>query len=79
MHSLTGPATHTHTHTHTTLYTQPCMDFEDKGFCLAGDECPYSHGDEVFVVDETAISPYSVCVCARACVCVRVLPLLSSA
>jgi len=29
-----------------------CYDFEEKGFCVKGDSCPYDHGNDVVAVDD---------------------------
>ncbi|CAB3401436.1 unnamed protein product [Caenorhabditis bovis] len=33
-----------------------CKAFEDRGFCMRGEQCPYYHGPDPVVVDETALS-----------------------
>ncbi|XP_039249169.2 RNA-binding protein 26-like [Styela clava] len=33
-----------------------CWDFEQKGFCILADNCPYDHGANPVVVDDSAIS-----------------------
>lgn len=30
--------------------TEPCTDYETKGFCLRGDSCPYLHGNDHLVM-----------------------------
>uniref|UniRef100_A0A1I8BIS4 C3H1-type domain-containing protein n=1 Tax=Meloidogyne hapla TaxID=6305 RepID=A0A1I8BIS4_MELHA len=32
-----------------------CRDFHEKGFCMRGDGCPYDHGPDPVVVDDTAL------------------------
>merc|ERR1719489_286747 len=29
-----------------------CYDFEEKGFCVKGDSCPFDHGNDVVAVDD---------------------------
>lgn len=33
-----------------------CKDFEERGYCIRGDQCPYYHGRDPVVVDENALS-----------------------
>uniref|UniRef100_A0A1I7TB44 C3H1-type domain-containing protein n=1 Tax=Caenorhabditis tropicalis TaxID=1561998 RepID=A0A1I7TB44_9PELO len=33
-----------------------CKDFEERGYCIRGDQCPYYHGRDPVIVDETALS-----------------------
>lgn len=33
-----------------------CKDFEERGYCIRGDQCPYYHGRDPVVVDEKALS-----------------------
>ncbi|ORX43763.1 hypothetical protein BCR36DRAFT_140217 [Piromyces finnis] len=35
---------------------QRCIDYDEKGYCLRGDMCPYDHGMDRIVVDEMASS-----------------------
>ncbi|KAG0292463.1 hypothetical protein BGZ96_004093 [Linnemannia gamsii] len=39
---------------------QRCRDYDEKGFCLRGDMCPYDHGDDRIVVDEMAQGPFGM-------------------
>ncbi|KAG0306294.1 hypothetical protein BGZ97_000799, partial [Linnemannia gamsii] len=39
---------------------QRCRDYDEKGFCLRGDMCPYDHGDDRIVVDEMAQVPFGM-------------------
>ncbi|KAF9923885.1 hypothetical protein FBU30_006068 [Linnemannia zychae] len=39
---------------------QRCRDYDEKGFCLRGDMCPYDHGDDRIVVDELAQVPFGM-------------------
>ncbi|CCD61517.1 C3H1-type domain-containing protein [Caenorhabditis elegans] len=32
-----------------------CKDFEERGYCIRGDQCPYYHGRDPVVVDENAL------------------------
>ncbi|XP_065058188.1 RNA-binding protein 27-like [Rhopilema esculentum] len=32
-----------------------CRDYDEKGFCLLGNSCPYDHGRDPVVVDDTSI------------------------
>ncbi|KAH7731112.1 cutaneous T-cell lymphoma tumor antigen se70-2 [Aphelenchoides avenae] len=34
---------------------QRCRDFDEKGFCMRGDKCPYDHGPDPVVVEETSL------------------------
>ncbi|KAF9426508.1 hypothetical protein BGZ94_006407 [Podila epigama] len=31
---------------------QRCRDYDEKGYCMRGDMCPYDHGDDRIVVDD---------------------------
>uniref|UniRef100_A0A8R1HMS6 C3H1-type domain-containing protein n=1 Tax=Caenorhabditis japonica TaxID=281687 RepID=A0A8R1HMS6_CAEJA len=33
-----------------------CKDFEERGYCIRGEQCPYYHGPDPVVVDENALS-----------------------
>ncbi|KAF8941872.1 hypothetical protein BGZ47_007093 [Haplosporangium gracile] len=39
---------------------QRCRDYDEKGFCMRGDMCPYDHGDDRIVVDELAQVPFGM-------------------
>ncbi|KAF9090612.1 hypothetical protein BGX29_011371 [Mortierella sp. GBA35] len=39
---------------------QRCRDYDEKGFCLRGDMCPYDHGDDRIVVDEMTQVPFNM-------------------
>ncbi|OAQ25203.1 hypothetical protein K457DRAFT_129181 [Linnemannia elongata AG-77] len=39
---------------------QRCRDYDEKGFCMRGDMCPYDHGDDRIVVDEMAQVPFGM-------------------
>lgn len=32
-----------------------CRDFDERGFCMRGDKCPYDHGPDPVVVEDTAL------------------------
>lgn len=32
-----------------------CRDFHEKGFCMRGDSCPYDHGPDPVVVEDSAL------------------------
>nr|NP_001071908.1 zinc finger protein [Ciona intestinalis]BAE93295.1 zinc finger protein [Ciona intestinalis] len=33
-----------------------CWDYDQKGFCMKGDSCPYDHGTDAVVVDDISIT-----------------------
>lgn len=35
-----------------------CRDYNEKGFCMRGDMCPYDHGMDRIIVDEGANGPF---------------------
>ncbi|CEP09278.1 hypothetical protein [Parasitella parasitica] len=35
-----------------------CRDYNEKGFCMRGDMCPFDHGVDRIIVDEGANSPF---------------------
>ncbi|KAG0221354.1 hypothetical protein BGW41_006846 [Actinomortierella wolfii] len=37
-----------------------CRDYDQKGFCMRGDQCPYDHGDDRIVVDELPRMPFEL-------------------
>ena len=43
-----------------TLYSaarkERCRDFDEKGYCLRGGLCPYDHGVDPVVVEESSLS-----------------------
>ncbi|KAI8087958.1 uncharacterized protein B0P05DRAFT_530835 [Gilbertella persicaria] len=39
--------------------TRPqCRDYNEKGFCMRGDLCPYDHGMDRIIVDEGGVPPF---------------------
>lgn len=30
-----------------------CQDYDEKGFCIRGDQCPFDHGSDPYIVDES--------------------------
>ncbi|KAI7870676.1 hypothetical protein BDF14DRAFT_1504746 [Spinellus fusiger] len=36
-----------------------CRDYNEKGFCMRGDMCPYDHGVDRIIVDEAFNGPFS--------------------
>ncbi|KAL3881044.1 hypothetical protein ACJMK2_033244 [Sinanodonta woodiana] len=34
-----------------------CQDYDEKGFCMRGDLCPYDHGTDPVVVEDVSIPP----------------------
>ncbi|KAG9325800.1 hypothetical protein KVV02_005724 [Mortierella alpina] len=39
---------------------QRCRDYDEKGFCLRGDDCPYDHGEDRIVVDDMQRVPFDM-------------------
>ncbi|GJJ71935.1 RNA-binding protein 26 [Entomortierella parvispora] len=39
---------------------QRCRDYDEKGFCLRGDACPYDHGEDKIVVDDVQGVPFNM-------------------
>ncbi|KAG0217345.1 hypothetical protein B0O80DRAFT_529018 [Mortierella sp. GBAus27b] len=39
---------------------QRCRDYDEKGFCMRGDMCPYDHGEDRIVVDEIGRVPFDM-------------------
>ncbi|KAF9161814.1 hypothetical protein DFQ26_004136 [Actinomortierella ambigua] len=37
-----------------------CRDYDQKGYCMRGDQCPYDHGDDRIVVDELPRMPFDM-------------------
>ncbi|KAI8378799.1 hypothetical protein EDC96DRAFT_604465 [Choanephora cucurbitarum] len=35
-----------------------CRDYNEKGFCMRGDLCPYDHGMDRIIVDESGVNPF---------------------
>nr|CAD7266537.1 unnamed protein product [Timema shepardi] len=33
-----------------------CRDFDEKGYCMSGDVCPYDHGNDPVVVEDVSLS-----------------------
>ncbi|KAF2359100.1 RNA recognition motif domain [Trinorchestia longiramus] len=36
-----------------------CKDYDEKGYCMRGDQCPYDHGADPVVLDFTPSTPYT--------------------
>uniref|UniRef100_A0A3Q0S545 RNA binding motif protein 27 n=1 Tax=Amphilophus citrinellus TaxID=61819 RepID=A0A3Q0S545_AMPCI len=34
---------------------QRCRDYDEKGFCVRGDHCPYDHGSDPLIVDDVSL------------------------
>ncbi|KAF9279938.1 hypothetical protein BGZ68_007603 [Mortierella alpina] len=39
---------------------QRCRDYDEKGFCMRGDDCPYDHGEDRIVVDDMQRVPFDM-------------------
>ncbi|KAF9994323.1 hypothetical protein BGZ80_005782 [Entomortierella chlamydospora] len=39
---------------------QRCRDYDEKGYCMRGDMCPYDHGEDRIVVDEVPNVPFEM-------------------
>ncbi|KAF9968692.1 hypothetical protein BGZ70_010198 [Mortierella alpina] len=39
---------------------QRCRDYDEKGFCMRGDDCPYDHGEDRIVVDDMQRVPFEM-------------------
>ncbi|KAF9972312.1 hypothetical protein BGZ73_004589 [Actinomortierella ambigua] len=37
-----------------------CRDYDQKGYCMRGDQCPFDHGDDRIVVDELPRMPFDM-------------------
>ncbi|KAG0044824.1 hypothetical protein BGZ83_009901 [Gryganskiella cystojenkinii] len=37
-----------------------CRDYDEKGFCLRGDACPFDHGDDRIVLDDMPGVPFNM-------------------
>ncbi|XP_075872990.1 RNA-binding protein 27 isoform X5 [Nelusetta ayraudi] len=38
-------------------HKQRCRDYDEKGFCVRGDLCPFDHGSDPLVVDDVTVMP----------------------
>ncbi|KAF9111475.1 hypothetical protein BGX27_004872 [Mortierella sp. AM989] len=39
---------------------QRCRDYDEKGYCMRGDMCPYDHGEDRIVVDDVPNVPFEM-------------------
>ncbi|KAG0212711.1 hypothetical protein BGX28_005744 [Mortierella sp. GBA30] len=39
---------------------QRCRDYDEKGYCMRGDNCQYDHGDDRIVVDDMQRMPFDI-------------------
>ncbi|KAF9199240.1 hypothetical protein BGZ49_010668 [Haplosporangium sp. Z 27] len=39
---------------------QRCRDYDEKGYCMRGDMCPYDHGEDRIVVDDVPNVPFDI-------------------
>ena len=37
-----------------------CRDYDEKGFCMRGDQCKFDHGNDAVVLEDTAVPPPGV-------------------
>ncbi|KAF4522594.1 hypothetical protein B566_EDAN012674 [Ephemera danica] len=38
-------------------YKRRCRDFDEKGYCMRGDLCPYDHGSDPVVLEDMTLGP----------------------
>ncbi|XP_022531936.2 RNA-binding protein 27 [Astyanax mexicanus] len=44
-----------HSEGKSSLLKQRCRDYDEKGFCVRGDLCPFDHGNDPLIVDDVAL------------------------
>ncbi|OQR79291.1 RNA-binding protein 26-like, partial [Tropilaelaps mercedesae] len=47
------------TNVHITGRRDRCRDFDEQGFCIQGELCPYDHGADPVILDSTVPPPYN--------------------
>ncbi|XP_014259667.1 RNA-binding protein 26 isoform X2 [Cimex lectularius] len=40
-------------------YPRRCRDFDEKGFCMRGDLCPYDHGTDPVILEDVGVPMYN--------------------